>query len=164
MSPVETALMVVAMTTVVVIMTTQVILRYVFNESLSWAEELVRYVVVWMSFLGAGMGIARGAHIVMGLAVGVLPVRFAAWAVRAGHVGALVFSVFLFVAGGSHVLTVMGFGQVSSAMRAPMWIVYLCLPIGAVLFFVRLVEAFLRTFLPREPLERDGDMLWTGGT
>lgn len=165
LSPIEIVLMVSAMTTVVGVVTTQVVLRYVFNESLSWAEELVRYVVVWMSFLGAGMGVARGAHISMGLLVSVLPGRLSIFALRAGHLGAMVFALFLMVAGAEHVLTVRGFGQVSSAMRMPMWIVYLCLPVGAAIFLVRLAEAFIRTFLPKtDDPPRETEMAWKGGT
>ena len=165
LAPVEALMMVLAMTTVVSVITVQVVLRYVFNESLSWAEELVRYVIVWMSFLGAGMGVARGAHISMGLMVSVLPGRFAIYAMRAGHVGAMVFALFLLVAGLEHVTTVKGFGQVSSAMRTPMWMVYLCLPIGAVMFFARLTEAFARTFLPPSaPPDAPSELSWTGGT
>ncbi|MCF3933159.1 TRAP transporter small permease [Acuticoccus sp. M5D2P5] len=164
MSRVEATIMVAAMATVVVVIMVQVVLRYVFNDSLSWAEELVRYTIVWMSFLGAGMGIARGAHIVMGLLVGILPASMSIWAIRLGHVGAMVFAVFLLVAGTEHVLTVKGFGQVSSAMRMPMWIVYLCLPLGALVFLMRLVEAMLRTFLPVEESPVHDEVLWTGGT
>ena len=165
MAPVEALMMILAMTTVVGVITIQVVLRYVFNESLSWAEELVRYVIVWMSFLGAGMGVARGAHISMGLMVSILPERMAVYAARVGYLGAMVFALFLIVAGIEHVTTVKGFGQVSSAMRVPMWIVYLCLPLGAAFFLIRLVEAFLRTFLPAGASSGAvEEMSWTGGT
>lgn len=111
------------------------------------------------------MGVARGAHISMGLMVSALPGRSAIWALRAGYVGALVFALFLLFAGTEHVLTVQGFGQVSSAMRMPMWIVYLCLPLGAAVFLLRVMEALLRTFLRERDDDVQGDDLaWRGGT
>lgn len=48
------------MLSIVVIMTAQVIARYVFNASLIWAEELCRYILIWLTFLFIGMAYGRG--------------------------------------------------------------------------------------------------------
>ena len=44
---------------------TQVICRYIFNSSLFWAEELIRYLFIWMFFLGAAEASRVGAHVGM---------------------------------------------------------------------------------------------------
>ena len=41
----------------------QVVLRYFFNNPQSWAEEVGRYLFVWITFLGAATAFARGTHI-----------------------------------------------------------------------------------------------------
>ncbi len=41
----------------------QVIWRYFLEWPLSWSEELVRYLFVWITFLGAGVATAEGMHI-----------------------------------------------------------------------------------------------------
>ena len=41
----------------------QVIMRYVFNNSLSWSEELGRYLFIWMSWIGVSLGAKYGQHI-----------------------------------------------------------------------------------------------------
>ena len=46
------------------------------NYSISWGEELTRYAIVWMSFVGAGMGIRKGAHICVDLLIVFLPERW----------------------------------------------------------------------------------------
>lgn len=40
----------------------QVFFRYVLNNSLFWSEELARYMLVWISFLGATTAYYRGLH------------------------------------------------------------------------------------------------------
>jgi len=41
----------------------QVILRYVFNNPQSWAEEVGRYLFVWITFLGSAVAFSRDTHI-----------------------------------------------------------------------------------------------------
>ncbi len=41
----------------------QVFCRYVFNLPLAWADELVRYVYVWVSFFGACIAAEENSHI-----------------------------------------------------------------------------------------------------
>lgn len=49
-----------SMLAIVVIITAQVIARYVFGTSLIWAEELCRYILIWQTFLLIGMAYSRG--------------------------------------------------------------------------------------------------------
>ena len=50
-------------TTIVTIVTTEVVLRYVFMHSLIFTEELSRYLMVWIVFLGSVLAVRDGAHI-----------------------------------------------------------------------------------------------------
>lgn len=47
----------------------QVIMRYVFNNSLSWSEELGKFLFVWLSWLGISIGHRRREHIKITLLV-----------------------------------------------------------------------------------------------
>lgn len=47
----------------VLVMTGQITLRLVFNNPLSWPEEVVRYFFVWVVFLGSTVAVTRDAHI-----------------------------------------------------------------------------------------------------
>jgi TRAP-type C4-dicarboxylate transport system permease small subunit len=42
---------------------TNVVLRYATNESLVWVEEISRYLMIWITFLGAGLVLRFGGHI-----------------------------------------------------------------------------------------------------
>jgi TRAP-type C4-dicarboxylate transport system permease small subunit len=41
----------------------QVILRFVFNNPQAWAEEILRYLFVWIIFTGSTIAVARRTHI-----------------------------------------------------------------------------------------------------
>jgi TRAP-type C4-dicarboxylate transport system permease small subunit len=51
----------------------QVIMRYVFNNSLSWSEEFGKFLFVWISWLGISIGHKRKEHIKITLVVDKLP-------------------------------------------------------------------------------------------
>lgn len=42
---------------------TNVVLRYVFNSGLDWAEELTRFLFVWATFLGAVLALKDNNHL-----------------------------------------------------------------------------------------------------
>lgn len=50
-----------------------VIGRYLLGSGITWADEMARFLFVWLTFLGAVLGLARGAHIGMDMVVATLP-------------------------------------------------------------------------------------------
>jgi len=61
---------------IVSIMFTQVVFRYVFNNSLSWSEELIRFLFVWLTFLGGALAINNKTHIAVEFFIELLPVKY----------------------------------------------------------------------------------------
>lgn len=53
----------------VAIIFVQVIMRYVFDNSLYWSEELGKFLFIWISWLGISIGEKRGEHIKITLIV-----------------------------------------------------------------------------------------------
>jgi TRAP-type transport system small permease protein len=60
-----------------------VTMRYVTGGSLVWAEEVARYAMVWLTFLGAGPVLRMGGHIAIENLQDALPQAAAQW-IRAG--------------------------------------------------------------------------------
>ena len=48
----EEIILVILLVCMTLILGLQVVSRYVFQNSLSWSEELVRYMLVWSAFIG----------------------------------------------------------------------------------------------------------------
>ena len=51
-----------AILAITVVLFAGVVWRYVFVDPLSWTDEIARVLFVWLSFLGAAVGIKRGIH------------------------------------------------------------------------------------------------------
>lgn len=53
-------LLITIVSTLLALMTTQIVMRYGFNLSLLWAEEICRYLLIWLVFLGVVLSFERG--------------------------------------------------------------------------------------------------------
>ena len=47
--------------------------RYVLNDSYSWTEEIARYLLMWVTFVGGAVAMRRGTHISVEFAHHFLP-------------------------------------------------------------------------------------------
>ncbi len=77
-----------------VVIIAQVFFRYVLGSSISWSEELARYLMIWMALVGASVAVRQGAHVGVTLLVERLGPRTRPWVLLLGKA---VIAVFLFV-------------------------------------------------------------------
>jgi TRAP-type transport system small permease protein len=113
-----------------------VISRYVFSHSFSWVEEVSRYMMIWVTLLGAGSALRVGGHIAIDTLQGVLPTAGAK---------ALRVVIVALVAASLLVLTWLGIDyakfaweQESPVLGWSLGKIYLALPIGTGLMLVHL--------------------------
>jgi TRAP-type C4-dicarboxylate transport system permease small subunit len=137
---VNAGLIVAMIAAMVALVFANVVGRYLFNRSFIWAEELSQYLMVWVTFLGAGLALRYGRHVAMDLLHSVLPDP-AARALRAAL--ALVTIAFLLA------LTVLGFQlvvfawpQETPAMNISAGLPYLAVPLGALVYLVHILLMF----------------------
>jgi TRAP-type C4-dicarboxylate transport system permease small subunit len=69
------------------IVTLQVVLRYGFNSSIDWSEEISRLLFVWCMFLAIPLGIREGAHVGIELFVAHIPTAARAQLAKACALG-----------------------------------------------------------------------------
>jgi len=121
----------------VIVIFIQVVMRYIFNSSLSWSEELARYLYIWQGWYGISLVERRREHI----AIDVLKEKFHGASHKA--LGTLVQLICIFSA---IVMAYLGFqmvgfslasGAKSTALRLPLAVVYAAMPIGCALYALR---------------------------
>ncbi len=122
----------------------QVIARYIMTNPSSWTEELARFMLVWVSILGAAYVSGRREHI----AIDILQQRMKPERKRKFQVFIdiiiILFAFFVFVLGGSNLVEIT-LHQISSAMRIPLGYVYAIIPFSGVLI---IIYALLDIFYP----------------
>lgn len=112
----------------------QVVMRYVFNNASSWSEELVRFLFIWCSFIGAAIGVKEHIHIGVDIFVKLLPKKIVNLTEVLVNLGIMFFSGYMVYYGWSVVMVTRR--QLSPALRIPMSWVYLSIPAMGVLLLL----------------------------
>jgi len=128
---------IVAVMTVIIII--QVFLRYLFLYSLSWSEEVARYLMIWASFLGASLAVKYGLHIGVEFVINRIaggPKRAITLAAKAS----MLFFLILFTIGGLQVAWALR-DQDSPALLFSMFYAYLSAPVGGVFMIIQVLHS-----------------------
>ncbi|MDR1048527.1 MAG: TRAP transporter small permease [Synergistaceae bacterium] len=125
-----------------------VFIQVVFRQlgaSLPWSEELTRYLLVWITMIGASEGVKRAVHVGVEAFTLLLPlklrklVNIAALLICVAFCGVvLYYSLFIIRLQAVN-------RQITPAMQIPMWIAYAALPAGAFLMIVRYLQVVVRS-------------------
>ena len=111
-----------------------VLTRYAIGNQASWSEELARFLLIWIGILGAAYASGQNMHLAIDLLKPKLtPERQKQLSIFI-HVLIILFSACVLVVGGSRLIYITNaLGQLSAALRVPMWAVYTVVPISGLL-------------------------------
>ncbi len=122
--------------------------QYAAALNFAWAQELCVYLFIWMAKFGAAYGVRTGIHIGVDVLVNAVRPRMRrALVALALSLGAF-FTGVIAIMGARWVWFIYGTGQTSPDLEWPMWIVYLCIPLGSALMcyrFLQVLTRFLRS-------------------
>ena len=133
----------------VVLIFIQVVMRYRFNNSLSWSEELARYIFIWQTWIGVSYATKNRTHLrithfrdrlsekgkkIIEILVYIIWIGFAFFAAYKGYLLAI---------------QIAGFGQRSPALGLPMEYAYMAIPCGCTLMTIRLIENIVHDYIPK---------------
>jgi TRAP-type C4-dicarboxylate transport system permease small subunit len=101
----------------------QFITRYVFNDSASWTEEIARYLLIAVVFVGATIGVAKNSQIQVDFFYRHMPAALGRWLSRAVDVLRVAFFASAVVLTGE-MMAKLGSNTRMTIVDAPMNIVY----------------------------------------
>lgn len=121
----------------------QVIFRYVFNNSLFWSEEMGRYLLIWITFLGAAVGVNKGAHIGIDFIYSKIPDRYKVFFNFFINITGMIFGFLMLYYGTK--LSYFVRMQKSSALLIPMSVPYSAVAVGGFLIFINYIIQLYHT-------------------
>ncbi|GAB7386970.1 hypothetical protein BSNK01_08060 [Bacillaceae bacterium] len=119
-----------------VISALQVFFRYVLNNSLSWSEELSRFIFVWITFLGAALAVKEKMHVRFDLLTNSLGYRVRRYFYLFIDLLISIFLIVLCVQGVQFSLRALKNNLISPAMQLPLEVVYSIVAIGALVMLI----------------------------
>ncbi|HJA05911.1 MAG TPA: TRAP transporter small permease [Candidatus Mediterraneibacter pullicola] len=146
----EETLLVAALAAMAVIMGIQVFSRYVLGASLSWSEELTRYIFIWAGFLSVSYCTKKCISIKIEQFVALFPKRGKAMFKVVNHTLELILFCYLLPFAWKYLMSAVANGQTSPAMGIPMYFVQAAPLVGFALCAVRVLQRWiieLRTVL-----------------
>ena len=125
----------------VLLIFSQILMRTIFNYSLSWTEELSRYIFIWQTWLGTSIALKYKQHIRVEILINFLKKiknkKKLEVLVNFIWIG---FSIFLLYAGILLSKSMIARNVLSSGMRIPLVFTYSCLPISSLIVLIRLIN------------------------
>jgi len=133
----ENAFVIIGIILTMIITFTNVITRYVFHIGVGWSEELVRFIMIWITFIGMGIAIRTNEHVSIDFFYNLLDVKKRKYASHISYFIATFFCAFLFVSGFILTMKVFRLGQISAGLQIRMGFIYLILPISTFISMIR---------------------------
>jgi TRAP-type C4-dicarboxylate transport system permease small subunit len=123
----------------VVVISLEVLFRYVLTIPMVWSEQLASYIMIWLAYLSAAIAFRQGAHMGMTILSSRLPEKAAGLVGGASRILVMGFLIMLAYWGFRHALDVRS--QISPVVfnMSMIW-PYMAVPAGSVLMLVQAVN------------------------
>ena len=124
----------------------QVFTRFVLNSPSKYTEELLRYLLIWMTMLGVPYAYGKDSHLSINLITRSFDKKGLLMTKMGIEILILFLSVFVMIVGGWTV-TMNSSGQISPALHMPMELYYACVPVGGVMmvfYCINRLSGFLK--------------------
>jgi C4-dicarboxylate transporter DctQ subunit len=155
----STTLMMVCMSVATIVAFVNVVMRYLFASSLTWAGPLTEYLFIWSALFGAAYGFKIGMHIGVNAIIQNLPARLAKGLLIVNIVVMIGFLSLLTKWGIDFIQFSINLQQIDIDLRIPFWTIYLCVPLSlAIMVYELLVKLYRAVTIPVEEFTYDAVM------
>ena len=142
------------------IMGVQIVSRYVFQNSLTWSEELVRYMFVWSAFLGIPFCIKHGLSIKVDQFRNLFPIPLQKVLMYIDKIIIFLLFLVLFIYSFTVIKATYLSGQTSPAMQLPMWTVQISVTVSSLLSMIRSIQNLSHLVRGKIKLEQKDGVLY----
>lgn len=122
-----------------------VVLRYGFNYTLAWSEELVRIVIIYSTFIGASVAVKQRAMIRIDAIVQIFP-KLKSGLTFYTNILMLIFSWLMVYYGYKMTHLQMLTNQKTIIMQIPLVIIYAIMPVMGVMVFIRIIQVMIQDY------------------
>jgi TRAP-type C4-dicarboxylate transport system permease small subunit len=128
-----------------------VLTRYALGSQASWSEELARFLLIWIGILGAAYASGQNMHLAIDLLMPKLePAGQQKLKVFISSL-IILFALTVMVIGGIRLMYITQvLGQLSPALRIPIWMVYSVVPISGLLVIYYKIHDLQQTKIASE--------------
>jgi C4-dicarboxylate transporter, DctM subunit len=122
--------------------------KFFSGIDMSWSQELCIIMFVWMAKFGAAYGVRTGAHVGVDVALNALTSPSKYRVIVFGMMCGALFTAIIAAFGARFVVHTYHNGTMTNDLEAPMWIVFLAIPLGSALMsyrFMQVARSFSRT-------------------
>lgn len=128
----------------------QVVARYVFNYSFTWAMEFTGVMFAWMIFIGASYGVRVSAHIGIDVLIRLFKPGLAHAVAIVASALCVLYSCILAFGGWQYLSKLYAVGVYMQDIPVPQWMPKIVLPLGFALLAVRFSIIFWKLVTGRE--------------
>ena len=134
---VQEVFLVVSLSAMLVVVLIATFCRYTQIIVLEWPDELTRYLMMWMVFIGCGLAAAKGSHFAIEAVYVLLPHRGKRILTILKTIVTDLLLLFILYLSINMTQKQLIMGQTSPAMKIPMWFMYLAIPVGCLLMMIQ---------------------------
>ena len=143
-NPVEEYLCCILMFVLSMLLIVQVFFRYCIGQSLTWSEELARYIFVWLVYLGVPYGCLLMRHIKIDAGLMLFPKFMRKHIVLIGEISFFLLAIAVAYYSAAFDYRQYKIGLVSPALKIPMWVIYLAPFVGFSLAAIRQLQVIVK--------------------
>lgn len=121
-----------------IILFATVVMRYVFNASPTWTEEVSRYVMIWIIYIGVSQTIEGNSELKIDLLTKLSKsIRVYKVTSILGSLVSLIVSIYIVIYGFKFTMLLKTMGQMPGSFALPMYVIYIIIPLTATIWVLK---------------------------
>jgi TRAP-type C4-dicarboxylate transport system permease small subunit len=147
---IEVSILVFCVASLAILLITNVFAR-TFFQSIYFAEEVSKFLVMLTTFTGVSYAVRKARHIRMGAFLDAMPEKMEkVFIIIISIVSAFVMGVMTWFSY-KYLMNAMNMGHMTPALRVPKWTFYVIIPIGFGMACMQYIRTVIKNFTEKEP-------------